>query len=76
MSNFNTLNHYILPSDILIDMLNIYKFIGKNGYYKETLKKNIKKPNGAKPGMVIYETNNTIYVTPTEELVAKLKKQG
>lgn len=38
-----------------------------------TKKKNIKKPNGAKPGMVIYETNNTIYVTPAEELVAKLK---
>ena len=38
-----------------------------------TKKKNIKKPNGAKPGMVIYETNHTIYVTPTEELVAKLK---
>ena len=38
-----------------------------------TKKKNIKKPNGAKPGMVIYETNSTIYVTPTEELVVKLK---
>ena len=38
-----------------------------------TLRKNIKKPNGSKPGMVIYETNNTIYVTPSEELVAKLK---
>lgn len=38
-----------------------------------TKKKNIKKPNGAKPGMVIYETNSTVYVTPTEELVAKLK---
>lgn len=38
-----------------------------------TKKKNIKKPNGAKPGMVIYETNSTIYVTPTEELVTKLK---
>lgn len=38
-----------------------------------TKKKNIKKPNGAKPGMVIYETNSTIYVTPTEEIVAKLK---
>lgn len=41
-----------------------------------TLKKNVKKPNGSKPGMVIYETNSTIYVTPTEELVVKLKKQG
>lgn len=30
-----------------------------------TLVKNVKKPNGAKPGMVIYTTNNTIYVTPT-----------
>ena len=28
--------------------------------------KNIKKPAGAKPGKVIYNTYNTIYVTPTE----------
>ena len=27
-----------------------------------TLVKNLKKPNGAKPGMVIYHTNYTIYV--------------
>ena len=40
-----------------------------------TLRKNVKKPNGAKPGMVIYETNSTIYVTPDEELVEKLRKQ-
>ena len=39
-----------------------------------TLKKHVKKPSGSKPGMVIYETNNTIYVTPEEELVVKLKK--
>lgn len=26
-----------------------------------TKKKNVKKPNGSKPGMVIYETNSTIY---------------
>ena len=38
-----------------------------------TKKKNVKKPSGSKPGMVIYETNSTIYVTPTEEMVAKLK---
>ncbi len=41
-----------------------------------TKRKNVKKPNGAKPGMVIYETNSTIYVTPSEELVAKLKVKG
>lgn len=38
-----------------------------------TKRKNIKKPNKAKPGMVIYETNSTVYVTPNEELVARLK---
>lgn len=38
-----------------------------------TKRKNVKKPSGSKPGMVIYETNSTIYVTPEEETVAKLK---
>ena len=28
--------------------------------------KYVKKPNGAKPGMVIYTTNKTVYVTPSE----------
>jgi len=35
---------------------------------------NVKKPSGAKPGMVIYENYKTIYVTPDEELVEKLRK--
>ncbi len=39
-----------------------------------TLIKNIRKPNGSKPGFVIYETNYTVYVTPDEKLVEKLKK--
>ncbi len=29
--------------------------------------KYVKKPNGAKPGMVIYKTNQTVYVTPKGE---------
>lgn len=29
-----------------------------------TTVKNVKKPNGAKPGMVIYDHYNTVYVTP------------
>ncbi len=37
--------------------------------------KHVKKPAGAKPGMVIYETNRTVYVTPDKTLVARLKKQ-
>ena len=36
--------------------------------------KNVKKPNGSKPGFVIYETNSTVYVTPDEKLVEKLRK--
>lgn len=40
-----------------------------------TIIKNVKKPVGAKPGKVIYNTYNTLYVTPTRELTEKLKKQ-
>jgi predicted ribosome quality control (RQC) complex YloA/Tae2 family protein len=35
----------------------------------------VKKPNGAKPGFVIYDNQQTIYVTPEEEMVLKLKKK-
>lgn len=38
------------------------------------MKKNVKKPSGAKPGMVIYEKNKTLYVTPSDEAKAKIKK--
>ena len=34
--------------------------------------RHVKKPAGAKPGMVIYETNRTVYVTPDPELAARL----
>ncbi len=40
-----------------------------------TLIKNIRKPNGSKPGFVIYDTNYTVYVDPDEQLVERLKKQ-
>jgi len=33
----------------------------------------VKKPAGAKPGYVIYNTYNTVYVTPGEELVKRLR---
>ncbi len=35
--------------------------------------KNVRKPSGAKPGMVIYDNYSTVYVTPDENLVNKLK---
>ncbi len=34
-----------------------------------TAVKYVKKPNGAKPGMVIYTTNKTLYVSPKEEIL-------
>ncbi len=33
----------------------------------------VKKPAGAKPGYVIYNTYRTVYVTPSEELVKRLR---
>lgn len=39
-----------------------------------TRRKNVKKPNGAKPGMVIYENNQTIYITPDETKINNMKK--
>lgn len=39
-----------------------------------TLVKNLKKPNGAKPGMVIYHTNYTMYTEPKEFSNLNLKE--
>ena len=36
--------------------------------------RNVKKPNGAKPGMVIFTHNYTITVKPDEELIKRLSK--
>lgn len=40
-----------------------------------TLVKNLKKPNGANPGMVIYNTNYTMYVEPSEFNNLKIEKR-
>lgn len=34
----------------------------------------VKKPSGAKPGFVIYENQQTIFITPNEEMVLKMKQ--
>ena len=39
-----------------------------------TQRKNVHKPNGAKPGFVIYDTNKTAYITPSKESVEKIKQ--
>lgn len=35
--------------------------------------RHVKKPSGSKPGFVIYDNQQTVYVTPDEEVVLKLR---
>lgn len=35
--------------------------------------RHVKKPNGAKPGFVIYENQKTLFVTPSKDIVNGLK---
>lgn len=37
-----------------------------------TIVKNVKKPSGSKPGMVIYYTNKTLYITPEEPKIKRV----
>ncbi|MGJ8730215.1 Rqc2 family fibronectin-binding protein [Listeria aquatica] len=39
-----------------------------------TLVKNVKKPNGSKPGYVIYDNQTTYFTTPDEDTVLKLRE--
>lgn len=60
-----------IPSQILVKCASIAAFYSKaknssNVPVDYTFVKNVKKPNGAKPGMVIYTNNNTINVNPKD----------
>lgn len=67
-------SHVIIRSDdfnneTLLEAANLAAYFSKaSGSTKVpvdyTLVKNVKKPSGAKPGMVIYSTNRTLYVDP------------
>ena len=37
--------------------------------------KHVRKPNGAKPGYVIYDNQNTLFVTPDKNIVRQLKEK-
>ncbi len=39
-----------------------------------TRRKNVRKPKGAKPGMVIYDHQRTIYVNPRQELIEQIRR--
>ncbi|GCF93701.1 hypothetical protein NRIC_15920 [Enterococcus florum] len=38
--------------------------------------KHVHKPNGAKPGFVIYENQQTLFVTPEEQTIERLRKNN
>ena len=68
------------PTDTAImeaAMLAAYHSKGKNSSQVPvdyTAARFVKKPNGAKPGMVIFTNNSTVYVKPDEDAVNKLRE--
>lgn len=68
-----------VPENTLLEAANLAAYYSKgqnssNVPVDYTQVKNVKKPNGAKPGMVIYLTNQTLYITP-EETTLDLKNK-
>ena len=67
-----------VPENTLLEaaLIAAYHSKGKLSSHVEvdyTQVKNVKKPNGAKPGMVIYDSYKTIVVTPDESKIRRLK---
>jgi predicted ribosome quality control (RQC) complex YloA/Tae2 family protein len=67
-----------VPETTLLEAGNLSAFYSKSKNSSSvpvdyTEVKNVKKPSGAKPGMVIYSTNKTIYVTPSESTLEKVE---
>jgi predicted ribosome quality control (RQC) complex YloA/Tae2 family protein len=66
-----------IPETTLVEAAMIAAFHSKarqsdNVPVEYTFVKNVSKPSGAKPGMVIYTHNKTLYVTPDEKIVEAL----
>jgi Predicted RNA-binding protein homologous to eukaryotic snRNP len=69
----------VIPDQTIIEAANLaaYNSKGKNGSNVPVdycPRKNVKKPGGSKPGLVIYENNKTIYITPDEIMAENMKK--
>ena len=66
-----------VPETTLLEAGNLSAYFSKSQNSSSvpvdyTQVRNVKKPSGAKPGMVIYSTNKTIYVTPTESTLERV----
>jgi predicted ribosome quality control (RQC) complex YloA/Tae2 family protein len=71
-------NRQTVPDSTLLEaaILAAYHSSAKISYnvpVDYTIVKNVKKPSGAKPGMVIYENFKTINVTPDEDKILTIK---
>lgn len=67
-----------IPDNTLLEAALLAAYHSKARYSSHvevdyTQVRNVKKPNGAKPGMVIYNNYKTIIVTPDENMVNNLK---
>ena len=68
-----------IPNNTLLEAANLAAFNSKGKTGSKVPvdycpKRNVKKPNGAKPGIVIYANNKTIYITPNEQKIKSIKK--
>lgn len=69
-----------IPEQTLIEAAMLAAYFSKGQHSSNvpvdyTQVRYVKKPSGAKPGLVIYTDNKTLYVTPDEALVEKLRKK-
>ena len=58
----------------MLACVNSKAYASSNVAVDYTIIKNVHKPNGAKPGMVIYDNYNTEYVTPNEDELSRVKE--
>lgn len=66
--------------ETLHEAANLSAYFSKSKYSSSvpvdyTQIRHVHKPNGAKPGYVTYDHQQTLFVTPDEEMVLKLKKK-
>ena len=71
-------NNGSIPDNTLFEGASLAAFYSKGKESSKvpvdyTIVKNVHKPSGAKPGMVIYYTNKTLYVDPVKPKITELK---
>jgi predicted ribosome quality control (RQC) complex YloA/Tae2 family protein len=63
----------VIRESAMLAVVNSKAHASSNVAVDYTIVKNVHKPNGAKPGMVIYDNYNTEYVTPNDEELEEVK---